>query len=290
MNEDAALFLEELKQGIACSDIARKINSVILLGSVVGKEWVKGRSDIDTIVIVNDKRDKSIVWHFMNEAFLMLDKKHSLGLKKTLLPEKTGNLISNIIYRIHLFITNPIIVYSIDEVRSNFSGFVDARTWLNRVLFSPINVCLFQMKTTAVTLYGEDHLPTLEVGKTTLFEKIRLLAGKINIALSALIVLPFLPVLAARLLYKISRYEIASFFYCNNVILEDERREVFFRKILPVPFVIDYLNTQAEMRRTDYKNVDRYAVMKLLCQTLKFLYVSQSRLFFSRRWTDKIDV
>jgi len=85
-------FLDELVSKLV-KEYPDEIVSFVLFGSATTGEWIRGKSDIDCIVIIKNKKLNEQIEKYLTKLLFTLDAKYDLKLsetctsfKKTLLP------------------------------------------------------------------------------------------------------------------------------------------------------------------------------------------------------------
>lgn len=81
-------------------DYSDEIVSFVLFGSATTGEWIRGKSDIDCIVIIKNKKLCEEIEKYLTKLLLELDAKYDLKLSETCTPyKKTDNLALDIIFK-----------------------------------------------------------------------------------------------------------------------------------------------------------------------------------------------
>ncbi len=152
------MFLEQLVLEVT-TRYRRQILSFILFGSATTQEWVKGRSDVDIIVVIKDGTKKKEVDRYLNRILLKLDKAYGFELSNTCSTyRKSENSFINMILKIEGFMTfgRPFYVLSLDQTDFRKGKIRDWRILLITSVFDSLDIFLSKIKETGVVLYGDD--------------------------------------------------------------------------------------------------------------------------------------
>lgn len=81
-NSQLKLFLDELVSTLV-KKYPDEIVSFVLFGSATTGEWIRGKSDIDCIVIIKNKKFNEEIEKYLLKLLLTLDAKYDLKLSDT---------------------------------------------------------------------------------------------------------------------------------------------------------------------------------------------------------------
>lgn len=167
--------------GKVTSQYKDQITSIVLFGSATTSEWVKGKSDIDCIVLIRDKNYTKEIEQFLYDALLELDKKYDLKLSDTCTSyKKTQNHALNIILKAEKFsmFGRPFYVLSEDQIdisNARITAIDDFKIYVGTHVLVSINLFFHRIKSTGKVLYGKDvreefpkKIPNLEKFKASL--------------------------------------------------------------------------------------------------------------------------
>ena len=211
--------------------IAQKFNdeivSIALFGSAATKEWIKGKSDIDFIVVTKHKDMKKVVEDSINVILQDLDRKHCLHLVQTCsVFAKRKNPILNFFYRLEsaLMFGKPFYVFSLDEIAFDKGTISDSKIRLVTMIFDPLDIFLAKMKQTGVTIYGRDLLEEIRFSVSTI-SKIRIAAAPLWIVLMSLLSFPVDEVFAIRHAVKATVWACEDMLFALDFPLSTARQE-----------------------------------------------------------------
>lgn len=151
-------FLRDLVSAII-SKFGNEIVSVVLFGSATTKEWVRGKSDIDLIVVVKHHNQRKTIENYMGKVFVRLDAKYGLQLVQTCTTyAKDANPIVNFLYRVEdsLVFGRPFYVLSMDQIDIEKGIITDVRIRFITSIFDSQSIFLAKIKQTGVVIYGRD--------------------------------------------------------------------------------------------------------------------------------------
>jgi len=173
-------LLDELV-GKVTSQYKDQITSIVLFGSATTSEWIKGKSDIDCIVLIRDKNYTKEIEQFLYDTLLELDKKYDLKLSDTCTSyKKTQNHALNIILKAEKFsmFGRPFYVLSEDQIditNARITVIDDFKIYVGTHVIVSINLFFHRIKSTGKVLYGRNitkefpkNIPNLEKFKASL--------------------------------------------------------------------------------------------------------------------------
>ena len=194
----------------------KEIISFVLFGSSTTGEWIRGKSDIDCIVIIRNKRLGTEIEEYLNKLLLELDAKYDLKLSDTCTSyKKTDNLALNLIFKTEnkMMFGKPFYVVAQDQldlkgfkIRKDLAMEIGTRTIASLGLF------LQRIKNTGMILYGKDIRK--EIPKTVpTIEKIKASFNAMLLLMMSFVIFPFSPKAAFSHAVK------ANFWACDDVYL-----------------------------------------------------------------------
>ena len=267
-------LLDELVAHIT-SRFPGQIVSMVLFGSATTGEWVKGKSDIDCIVIVKDRSMAKPVEEFLHHMLLELDCKYKLELAKTCsVYKKTQNQLLDTIIRTERFAMfgRPFYVISEDQIDySNAKIKGDFKIFVGTHVIASLNLFFHRIKSTGVVLYGKDI--TLEFPqKIPAIEKLK--AG-----LNALLLLHMSMVtllLDTRLSF--SHAVKANFWACDDVLfalekpLSDAESEIHeIKNAFSDDVDVTHLHTSLQYKRKPKTDLSKRFVFGYILKTTRFV-------------------
>jgi predicted nucleotidyltransferase len=255
-----------------------EITSFVLFGSATTGEWIRGKSDIDCIVIIKKKPLCEDVEKYLNLLLLELDAKYDLKLSETCTSyKKTDNLALNIIFKTEnkLMFGQPFYVVSEDQI--DLKGFKirkDLRVELGTRTIASLGLFLKRIKNTGIILYGKDIRQ--EIPNTVPFlEKIKAFFNAMLLLLMSFIILPFSPK------HAFSHAIKANFWACDDVLfaldmpLSNTKQEI--REICSIfdktELDLDHLHKSLEYKKTkDSIEISSGSALRYIIKTTKFVY------------------
>ena len=269
---------------------SNQIVSIVLFGSATTSEWVKGKSDIDCIVLIKNKNLVKEVEQYLYETLIRLDAIYHLKLSETCSPYKqTQNNALKLILQLEKFsmFGRPFYVVSeeqIDIPNAKITTLDDLKIYVGTHVLASINLFFHRIKSTGKVLHGKDitqefpnSIPNLEKFKAS-FNALLLLS-------MSLVLLPIDFRFAFQHAIK------ANFWACDNVLfaleqpLSNTSTEVKeIKKIFSGPsdcddYLVDVSHLQLSLKykqNSTVENLSRIFVLKYIFKTAKFI----SKLYF----------
>ena len=221
-------FFKELVSDVTLK-FPNQIVSIVLFGSATTGEWIRGKSDIDCIVIIKEKKYCQKIEDYLNGLLLELDSKFNLKLSQTCTSyKKTHNLALDLIYKAEnkMMFGKPFYVVSQEQldlsgykIRKDLSVEIGTRTIASLGLF------FHRIKNTGVILYGKDIRQEIPETVPSL-EKIKASFNAMLLLMMSFVVFPF------SLNSAFSHAIKANFWACDDVLfaldrpLSDTKQEV----------------------------------------------------------------
>ena len=137
-----------------------QIVSVVLFGSATTREWIRGKSDIDCIVLIKNRKMRKMVEESLDDILIKLDGKYNLGLSETCTPyKKTTNPALNLISKVESMVMfgRPFFVLAEDQFDlKNAKIRHDLKIQIGLSTLASLNMFLYRIKSTGMILYGKD--------------------------------------------------------------------------------------------------------------------------------------
>ena len=282
--------------GIVTFRYKNQITSIVLFGSATTSEWVRGKSDIDCIVLVKDKTCTKEIERFLYDTLLELDKKYNLKLSETCTSyKKTQNHMLNMILRVEKFsmFGRPFYVLSEDQIdiaNARITAIDDFKIYVGTHILASINLFFHRIKSTGKVLYGKDitkEFPT----KIPNLEKFKASLNALLLLTMSLVIFPIDYKFAFQHAVK------ANFWACGNSLFalekplsntESEIKEIeniFSDSNSELILDVSHLHQSMQYkRRKDVGNLSRMFVFKYILKTTKFvmtLYLMTLQKMFS---------
>ena len=273
------------------NDVTQKfknqIISIILFGSATTSEWVKGRSDIDCIVLIKDKTYVTEVEQLLYCKLLELDKIYGLKLSDTCTSyKKTPNNILNILLRLEKFsmFGRPFYVVSEDQIdiaNARITVLDDLKIYVGTHVLASIHLFFHRINSTGKILYGKDITKDFP-SKISNLEKFKASLNALLLLTMSMIIFPVDSRFAFQHAVK------ANFWACDNVLFAlekplsntksgiDEIKKIFSETSTNTDYPIDMNHLSMSMRYKKYPNVDNLSnsfVFKYILKTTKFVGV-----------------
>jgi len=255
-----------------------EIISFILFGSATTGEWIRGKSDIDCIVIIKNKQISTEIEKYLNSLLLDLDKKYDLKLSETCTTyKKTNNFALDLIFKTEnkMMFGKPFYVVSQDQldlkefkIRHDFKVEIGTRTIASLGLF------LQRIKNTGIILYGKDIRK--EIPQTVPhLEKVKSFFNALLLLMMSFVIFPF------SFKHSFSHAVKANFWACDDVLfvlgkpLSNTKKEVndvcsiFGKSEIDADHLYRSLNYK---KNKDTMKLDRVFVLRYIFRSTKFVY------------------
>lgn len=262
-----------------------QILSMVLFGSATTGEWIKGKSDIDCIVIIQDKQQRKTIDEYLHKTLLELDLKYKLGLSETCSVYKnTQDNALNTIIKTEKFAMFGRPFYVIAEEQIDFSNAKikdDLKVFVGTHVIASLNLFFHRIKSTGKIIYGKDitkQFPTT----TPTIEKIKASLNAVLLLWMSVIFLPIEPKMAFSHAVK------ANFWACDDVLfalekpLSNSKTEVEQIKEIFSKEAIDTKHLDESLRYK--KNKTAYNLTKIFV----FQYIIKSTRFVLNLYTATI--
>ena len=184
-------FLEDMISKII-REHGIEIVSITLFGSATTGEWIRGKSDIDFIMVIAHEEKRQVVESSMNRILLELDRKYDLQLARTCSTfARHKNPIINFFFKLEnvLMFGRPFFVFSLDQIAFENGTIADAKIRLVTTVFDPLSIFLAKMKQTGITIYGENLINQIKFS-TSAIDKIRIAIAPLWLVTMSLLSFP----------------------------------------------------------------------------------------------------
>ncbi|MCH9658680.1 nucleotidyltransferase domain-containing protein [archaeon] len=255
-----------------------EIVSFVLFGSATTGEWIRGKSDIDCIVIIKDKKLCNTIENYLSDLLLFLDAKYDLKLSDTCTSyKKTDNPVLDLIFKTEnkMMFGQPFYVVAQDQLDlKQFKITKDLKTQLGARTIASLGLFLQRIKNTGIILYGKDIRK--EIPKTVpAIEKVKASFNAMLLLMMSFIIFPYSPKSAFSHAVK------ANFWACDDVLftldmpLSTTKQEV--REICSL-FDKSEIDSDHLMLSLKYKKIEnnmemkRMFVMSYMLKSIKFVY------------------
>jgi predicted nucleotidyltransferase len=276
-NLELKLFLDELVSNLV-KDYPDEIISFVLFGSATTGEWIRGKSDIDCIIIIKNKKLNEQIEEYLLKLLLTLDVKYDLKLSDTCTSyKKTNNPALDLIFKTEnkMMFGQPFYVVAQDQLNlKEFKIQKDLKTELGARTIASLGLFLHRIKNTGIILYGTDIRK--EIPNTVpAIEKVKASFNAMLLLMMSFIIFPYSPKSAFSHAVK------ANFWACNDVLfafdkpLSNTKQEV--KEICSI-FDISEIDSNHLMLSLEYKktkddmNMNKIFVMLYMLKTTKFVY------------------
>lgn len=256
----------------------KEITSFVLFGSATTGEWVRGKSDIDCIVITRNKRLNGEIEDYLNKLLVELDKIYDLKLAETCTSyKKTDNLALDLIFKTENIMMFGRPFYVVAEDQLDIKGFKvrkDLKIELGTRTIASIALFLKRIKNTGVILQGRDIRKEIP-DSVPAVEKIKASFNSMLLLMMAYLIVPFSTSSAFSHAIK------ANFWACDDVLFALEKPLSTTKKEVESICSIfgrseiesDHLYTSLEYKkRKDTMNLDRRFVLRYMIKSTKFVY------------------
>ena len=214
-NKKLERFMQELVLRLT-DKYVDEIVSFVLFGSATTGEWVRGKSDIDCIIIIKNKNLSKEIQKYMMNLLLELDAKYDLKLSETCSTsyKKTDNIALDLIFKTEskMMFGQPFYVVAQDQI--DLKGFKirkDLKIEIGTRTIASLGLFLQRIKNTGIILYGTDIRK--EIPKTVpTIEKIKASFNAMLLLMMSFVIFPFSPKSAFSHAVK------ANFWACDDVL------------------------------------------------------------------------
>ena len=186
-------FLDEMIDTVTC-EFPDQIVSVVLFGSATTGEWIRGKSDIDCIVLIKDRKMRKIIEESFDSLLYDLDAKYELGLAETCTTyKKTPNPALNLILKVEsmMMFGRPFFVLAEDQFDlKNAKIRHDLKIQIGLSVLASLNMFLHRIKSTGMILYGKDIREEIPKSIPTI-EKIKASFNAILLLLMSFVIIPY---------------------------------------------------------------------------------------------------
>jgi len=289
IDETLKKFLDEIVM-LTVKEFPNEIVSFILFGSATTGEWIRGKSDIDCIILIKNRNMTKVVEEFLNELLLKLDSKYKLNLSETCtIYKKTQNPALNLILKTEsmMMFGRPFYVLSEDQFDlKNAKIRHDLKIQIGLSVIASLNMFLQRIKNTGVILYGKDIRKEISESIPRI-EKIKASFNALLLLLMSFVILPLEPKIAFSHAVK------ANLWACDDVLFAFEKplsttskevqeiKKMFENSDLELNHLDEALKYK---RRINIQNLNRWFVLKYTLKSIGFvfdLYFQALRKMFS---------
>ncbi|QUC65706.1 nucleotidyltransferase domain-containing protein [Nitrosopumilus sp. K4] len=192
-----------------------EIISFVLFGSATTGEWIRGKSDIDCIVIIKNRKLCREIEDYLTSLLLSLDAKYDLKLSDTCTSyKKTDNPALNLIFKTEnkMMFGQPFYVVAQDQLDlKKFKITKDLKVEIGTRTIASIGLFLQRIKNTGVILYGKDIRKEIPKSVPTI-EKIKASFNAMLLLMMSFVIFPYSPKSAFSHAVK------ANFWACDDVL------------------------------------------------------------------------
>ena len=283
IDEDRRKLNQLLHELVYCtvSKYKDQIVSFVLFGSATTSEWVKGKSDIDCIVLIKDHVEVKQIEQFLYDTLLMLDKKYALKLSDTCTTYKrTQNPILNMVLNAEKFsmFGRPFYVLSenqIDITNARITAINDLKIYVGTHVIASINLFFHRIKSTGKVLYGKDitkDFPT----QIPLLEKFKASLNALLLLMMSYIIFPI------DFRFAFQHAVKANFWACDNSLFamekplsdaESEIKEIekIFSDSKTNEHIMNHLYLSMQYKKHSETNISKPFVLKYILKTTQFV-------------------
>ncbi len=289
IDENLKEFLDELVS-LVIHEFPDEIKSFILFGSATTGEWIRGKSDIDCIVLIKNKSKIKPIEKFLNKSLLKLDSKYKLNLTETCTTyKKTQNPALNLILKTEsvMMFGRPFYVLSEDQFDlKNAKIRHDLKIQIGLSVIASLNMFLQRIKSTGVILYGKDIRKDIPESIPKI-EKIKASFNALLLLMMSFVILPLDPKMAFSHAVK------ANLWACDDVLFAFEKPlSTTSKEVQEIKKM--FKNSDLELKHLDealkykhkinIKDLTRDFVLKFALKSTRFvfsLYFQALRKMFS---------
>jgi len=269
-----------------------EVLSIVVFGSATTGDWIRGKSDIDFIIVISSKGNRKEVENFTNSHLIKLSTKYDLRLTQTCSAfRKTRNPFLKAISAIESFMTfgKPFFVLSKDQIEIDRGEIRDPRIGLVTSIFDSIAIFATKMKQTGSTIYGEEIIQKLHVKRSTT-EKMKALLAPLWLTLMSIIVFPVDESLALDHSIKATLWACEdALFYLDQNLSSIKNEILLLENILsnrrPTSFDHVQLALRSRMRLRAGMKTEKGFAARFLLQTPLFILTLYNHIIASARIT-----
>ena len=276
-NKKLKQFMEELVAELV-KKYPEEIVSFVLFGSATTGEWIRGKSDIDCIVIIRNKKLCKEIEKYLTGLLLLLDAKYDLKLSETCTTyKKTDNPALDLIFKTEnkMMFGQPFYVVASDQL--DLKGFKirkDLKIEIGTRTIASLGLFLQRIKDTGIILYGKDIRKEIPKNVPTI-EKIKATFNAMLLLMMSFVIFPFSPKSAFSHAVK------ANFWACDDVLfaldkpLSTTKQEV--KEICSI-FGKSEIDSEHLMMSLEYKKtkdgmkIKKRFVIQYMLKSTKFVY------------------
>jgi hypothetical protein len=256
----------------------KEIVSFILFGSATTGEWIRGKSDIDCIIIIRNKKLCSQIEVHLNKLLLRLDRKYDLKLSDTCTSyKKTDNLALDLIFKTEnkMMFGKPF--YVVAEEQLDLKGLKirkDLKMEIGTRTIASLGLFLQRIKNTGIILYGKDIRN--EIPKTIpTIEKVKASFNAMLLLMMSFVIFPFSHKSAFSHAVK------ANFWACDDVLFAlDKPLSTRKKEVKEICSLFDrseidseHLYQSLEYKKTKNRiGLSKTFVIKYILKSTKFVY------------------
>lgn len=296
IDEALRLFLKDMISSVI-TEYGDEILSIVFFGSATTKEWTRGKSDIDFIVVVKHRKQKKAVENYLHRTILKLDSKYDLQLIRTCSTyTRDTNPIINLFYKVESFLMfgRPFYVLSVDQIKLEKGIIADARIRLATFIFDSLSIFVAKMKQTGSVVYGRDLIKELRFSSSRI-DKIRTALAPLWLIMMSLISFPINAVFSLNHSIKATIWACEDVLFAFNVPLSSTTEELgileeMFNKYKKMDFSHARKTVILKRKKISKTDVSKGFVAKYILQTMLFvlaLYYSACLLAKSKVWATK---
>ncbi|GBH33422.1 hypothetical protein NZNM25_02130 [Nitrosopumilus zosterae] len=276
-NKKLEQFMKELVEQLTAK-YPDEIVSFVLFGSATTGEWVRGKSDIDCIVIIKNKKLCKDIEKYLTDLLLVLDAKYDLKLSETCTAyKKTENPTLDLIFKTEnkMMFGQPFYVVSQDQL--DLKGFKirqDIKIEIGTRTIASLGLFLQRIKHTGIILYGKDVRKDIP-NTVPAIEKVKASFNAMLLLMMSFVIFPFSPKSAFSHAVK------ANFWACDDVLfaldkpLSTTKQEVC--QILSI-FGKSKIDSEHLIKSLEYKKtkdnmvMNKGFVIRYMLKSTKFVY------------------
>lgn len=256
----------------------KKIESIVVFGSAATGEWIRGKSDIDFIIVTESNADNKEVENFANQALLIVDAKYNLKLRQTCSSfKREHNIARDAVHTIESFMTfgKPFFVLSRDQIDLEKGIIRNARIRFVTSIFDSIAIFAAKIIDTGSVIYGENLLSQLHVNRSPA-EKVKAMLAPFWLVLMSFAIFPIDDKLALSHSVKATLWACEDTLFFIDEKLASTETEVKKLKIILSDFGdidLKHLESALHTRRllAAETKIEKSAIIRFLVKTPLFI-------------------
>lgn len=277
-------FVDELVK-VLVSQYAAQIDFILLYGSVVRGEFIKGSSDIDLIIQVTSDEHVSEVYAAATKIFWSLNDTYGMGFDTYLANSRAKSLMDSYLKKAEkkALLFTPIFVLGPNEMDWQHAKVMNEEWKLWSWLLVSSHTTFLKIKHEGQVLYGRDIRPLIPE-KWSWWDRWKGLCMPVYLSLIAILIVPILRVYGVKYACKALIWDLdAGLIYLKKLVIQKKRQ---------VEILQEESRLELDVSRI-YLLLDRHSPLTIrLMSNRDFIVVERAmelkKHFYQASWSDSI--